>query len=134
MALVLDAFAGSWDTAGMTLSYQRLFRETDSRPITSIVRQCQLRRYGQVARYPKADPAYRVVSERDNPAWRRPREHPQNSWLCQVDASYWELLNMGREPAWRLARRDRQGWRCRVGEARTNTYKVRQIGEVAEGG
>ena len=68
MSLVLDAFAGSWDTVGMTfVSNQRLFRETDSRPITSIVRQRQLRLYGHVARYPEADPACRVVSVRDNP-------------------------------------------------------------------
>ena len=62
MSLVLGAFAGSWDTAGMTMSSQQLFPETDSRPITSIVRQRQLRLYGHVARYPEADPACRVVS------------------------------------------------------------------------
>ena len=43
------------------VSNQRLFRETDSRPITSIVRQRQLRLYGHVARYLEADPACRVV-------------------------------------------------------------------------
>ena len=48
------------------VSDQRLFRWTDSGPITSIVRQRQLRFYGHVARYPEADPAYRVVSERNN--------------------------------------------------------------------
>ena len=99
------------------VSNQRLFHETDSRPITSIVRQRQLRLYGHVARYPEADPACRVVSVRDNPTWRRPRGRPQNSWLRQVDASCWELLGIGREPAWGLARRDRQEWRRRVGEA-----------------
>ena len=98
-------------------SNQRLFRETDSRPITSIVCQRQLRLYGHVARYPEADPACRVVSVRGNPTWRRPRGRPQNSWLRQVYASCWESLGMGSEPAWRLVRRDRQGWRRRVGEA-----------------
>ena len=116
MSLVLDAFAGSWDTAGMTVSNQRLFHETDSRPITSIVRQRQLRLYGHVARYPEADPACWVVSVRDSPTWRRPRGRPQNSWMRQVDASCWELLGIGRETAWGLARRDRQEWRRRVGE------------------
>ena len=29
----------------------------------------------------------------------------------------WELLGIGREPTWRLARRDRQEWHRRVGEA-----------------
>ena len=96
------------------VSNQRLFRETDSRPITSIVRQRQLRLYGYVARYPEADRACRVVSVRDNPT--RPRGRPQNSWLRQVDASCWELLGIGREPPWGLARRDRQEWRRRVGE------------------
>ena len=99
------------------VSLQRLFRETDSRPITSMVRQRQLRLYGYVARYPEADLAYRVVSVRDNPTWRRPRGRPQISWLRQVDASCWESLGMGREPAWRLARRDRHECRCRAGEA-----------------
>ena len=98
MSLVLDAFAGSWDTAGMTVSNQRLFHETDLRPITNTVRQRQLRLYGHVARYPEADPACRVVSIRDNPTWRRP-------WLPQVDASCWELLGVGREPAWQRAPR-----------------------------
>ena len=48
------------------VSNQRLLRETESRPITSIVYQCQLRLYGYVAHYPEADPASRVISERDN--------------------------------------------------------------------
>ena len=91
MSLVVDAFIGFCDTAGMNR---------------------------HVTRYPDANPAYRVVSERDNPAWKRPRRRPQNSWLQPaVDACRWESLGMGREPAWRLARRDRQGWRHRVGEA-----------------
>ena len=85
------------------VSNQQLFRETDSRPISSIVRQRQLRLYGHVARYPEANPAYRVVSVRDNPTWRRPRGRPQKSWLQQVDASCWESLGMGRELAWRVA-------------------------------
>ena len=42
------------------VSNQRLFRKTESRPITSIVHQQQLRLYGHVARYP----AFQVISER----------------------------------------------------------------------
>ena len=99
------------------VSNEWLYRETDSRPITSIVRQRQLRLYGHVARYPEADPACRVISVRDDPTWRRPRGRPRNSWLRQVDASCWELFGTGREPARRLARRDPQEWRHRVGEA-----------------
>ena len=121
MSLVLDAFAGSWDH-GIMGSYdfvpsQRLFHETDSRPITSIVSQRQLWLYGHVARYPEADPAFRVGSERDNPTWRRSRGRPQNSRLWQVDVFCWESLGMGRDPTWRLGRRDRQGWHRKVGEA-----------------
>ena len=52
------------------VSYQRLSRETDSRLITSIVRQHQLLLWA-VAHYLETNPAYWVVSERDNPAWRR---------------------------------------------------------------
>ena len=99
------------------VSNQRLLHETGSRPITSIVRQRQLRLLGHVARYPEVDPAFRVVSERDNPAWRRPRGRPRTSWLGQVDASCRELLNMGRGPAWRLARDNPREWRRRGGVA-----------------
>ena len=59
------------------VSNQRLFRETDSKPITSVVRQ-RLLRHDYVARYLEADPTYRVVLKMDNPAWRRSKERPQN--------------------------------------------------------
>ncbi len=63
MSLVIDAFAESWGYRWDDfVSNQRLLRETDSRPITYIVRQRQLRLYGHVARYPYVDPAHRVVS------------------------------------------------------------------------
>ena len=99
------------------VSNQRLLHETNSRPITSIICQRQLQLFGHVARFPEVDPAYRVVSVRDNPTWRRPRGRPQSSWLGQVDVSCRKLLGMGREPAWRLARGSRTDWRRRVGEA-----------------
>ncbi|MPC45962.1 hypothetical protein E2C01_039667 [Portunus trituberculatus] len=60
---------------------------------------------------------YPIPCKVDNPAWRRPRGCPQNSWLWQVDASCWELLGMGREPAWRLMRHDCLEWRHRVCKA-----------------
>ena len=62
LVLHVDAFAGSWDTAGMTLCQISDCSDTDLRPITSIDPQRQLRLYGHVPRYPEADPAYRVVS------------------------------------------------------------------------
>ena len=49
-----------------SVSNERLLCEIESRPITSIVRQCQLQLHGHVAHYPEVDPACRVVSERDN--------------------------------------------------------------------
>ena len=62
------------------VSNQRLFRKTESRSITSIVHQHQLRLYGHVTRYSEADPAFPVISERHNMDWRRPRGRPQSSW------------------------------------------------------
>lgn len=38
-----------------------------------------------------------------NVAWKKPRGRPQNSWLRHIDASCWEVLGMGREPALELA-------------------------------
>ena len=49
MSLVINAFAVSWGIVGMTVSNQRLLRETGSRPITTIVHQPQLRLHGHVA-------------------------------------------------------------------------------------
>ena len=49
MCLVINAFAVSWGIAEMTVSIQRLFRQTESRAITTIVHQRQPRLYGHVA-------------------------------------------------------------------------------------
>ncbi len=48
------------------VSKQGLLQETESKPVTSIVRERQLRLYGHVARLPDVDPAHRVLSVRDN--------------------------------------------------------------------
>ena len=96
MSLVISAIPESWGVTGNTLRQISNYSMTKSRPITSMVRQCQLWLYGYVARYPEADPACRVVSERDNSVWGKPRGRPQGSWMGQVDASYIELLGMGR--------------------------------------
>ncbi len=87
------------------VSDQQLLRESDSTPVIWTVHQCQLSLYGHMMRYPEADPAHRVVSVRDNPEWRRPRERPRNSWLEQVNRSCQEILGVRRGPAWRLAQR-----------------------------
>ncbi len=117
MPWVISVFAESWGTTGLTVSNRRLLRETDSRPITCIVCERQLRLYGHVAHYPEVDPAHQVISVRGNPVWRRPRGRPQLSLLEQVDESCQELLRVGRGPAWRLARRNPRVWRRRVGGA-----------------
>ncbi len=123
MPFITDTFAESWGVGGMNLSYERLLHETDSRPITCIVSQRQLRLYGHVARYPYVDHAHRVVSVGDHPEWRRPRGRPHSSWLNQVDVSCQEELSMGKGPAWRLAQNDPREYRRRVGEAtRSSAY------------
>ena len=63
------------------VSNQRLFCETESRPITSIGSQHQLRLYRHEARYLEADPASRVISERGDPGWRR---KPRKGKLCKA--------------------------------------------------
>ena len=73
------------------VSNQQLLHESESRTITNIVCQCELRLYRHVAHYPEADPASWVVSERDNMEWRQPKGCPQSSWLGLVDVSCWEL-------------------------------------------
>ena len=47
------------------LSNERLPRETQMRFVTCIVRECQLRLYGHVARFPDADTAHQVLSARE---------------------------------------------------------------------
>ncbi len=98
------------------VSNQRLLHETESRPVTSIVRERQLRLYGHVARLPDVNPAHRVLSVSDNRGWRRPRGRLRNSWLGKVDQSCRELLGMGRMVAWGLAWKDRPDWRRRVSD------------------
>ncbi len=68
------------------ISHQRLLRETESKPVTSIVCERQLRLYGHVARIPDVDPAHRVLSVMNNPGWRRPRGvHVTHSWRKSID-------------------------------------------------
>ncbi len=99
------------------VSNQRLLYETESRLVTGIVRELQLRLYGHVALLPDVHPAHRLDSVRDNPGLRRSRGRPRNSWLGKVDRSCLELLGMGMMVAWGLARRESRGWRRRVSDA-----------------
>ncbi len=67
------------------VSNQRLLLESESRPVTSIVREPQLRLYRHVGRLSDVDPAHRVLFLRDNPGWKSQRELPRNSWLGKVN-------------------------------------------------
>ena len=67
------------------VSNERLLRETQMRFVTCIVRECQLRLYGHVARFPDADPVHQILSVRESHEWRRPMGRPRASWLQKVD-------------------------------------------------
>ena len=105
------------------VSNQRILRETGVTPITSQIYERQLQLYGHVARLPEEDPAHRVISERIDSGWRRPRGRPRNSWLKQVDSICLGTLGIGRAAAWRLAGRDPERWSQRLGAAkRSHAY------------
>ncbi|KAG2466455.1 TNPO1 protein, partial [Polypterus senegalus] len=66
------------------VSNERLLMESQIRYIICIVRECQLRHYGHVARFPEGDPAHKILIVGDPSDWTRPRGHPRNTWLWQV--------------------------------------------------
>ena len=72
--------------------------------VTCIVRECQLWLYGHVARFPDADPAYRILSAMEPREWRRPMGLPRASWLQQVNRHLKEM-GMGQASARGMARR-----------------------------
>ena len=72
--------------------------------VTSIVRKHQLRLYGDVIRFPDADPAHQILSARESCEWRRPMGRPHASCLQQVDRHLKEM-GMGQGSAWGMARR-----------------------------
>ena len=84
------------------VSNEWLLRETQMRFVSCIVRECQLRRYGHVARFPDADPAHQLLSVREPREWRRPMDRPRASWLQQVDQHLKEM-GMGQAFAWGMA-------------------------------
>ena len=73
------------------VSNEQLLRETQMRFVTCIVRECQLRLNGHVARFPDADPAHQILSARESREWRRPMGRPRASWLQQVDRHLKEI-------------------------------------------
>ncbi len=90
------------------VSNQRLLHETGSRSVNKIVRERAML-CGYVDRLPNVDPAYRVLSVRDNPEWRKPMGRPRNSWLGKIDRSCRDRLEIDRTAAWEFAWGDRLG-------------------------
>ena len=72
--------------------------------VACIVRECQLRLCGHVARFPDADPAHQILSARESREWRRQMGRPRASWLQQVDQHQKEM-GMGQASTWWMARR-----------------------------
>ena len=53
------------------VSNERFLRETQMRFVTCIVRERQLRSFGNVARFPDANAAHQILPAREPPEWRR---------------------------------------------------------------
>ena len=87
------------------VSNEELLRETQMRFVSCIVRERQLRLYGNVARFPDADPAHQILSARDPHEWRRPVSRPRASWLQQVDQRLKEIGIGQASSTWEMARR-----------------------------
>jgi hypothetical protein len=58
------------------------------RPITCLICECQLQRYGQMARFPASDPAGRILSVREPAGMTRPMGRPYDTWLRQMDRHF----------------------------------------------
>ena len=98
------------------VSIERLLRETQMRFVTCIAREHQLRLYGQVARFPDADPAHQILPAREPREWRRSMGRPRASWLQQVDRHLKEM-GMGQASVWGMARRRPLEYRWKVDAA-----------------
>ena len=98
------------------VSNERLLREIQMRFVACIVRECQLRLYEHVARFPEADPAHQILSAKESHEWRRPMGRPRASWLQQVDRHLKEM-GMGQVSAWGMARRRPLEYRRKVDAA-----------------
>ncbi|KAG2459306.1 CENPV protein, partial [Polypterus senegalus] len=58
------------------------------RHITCIVRERQLRDYGHVVLFPESDLARKILIVGDPSGWTRPRGHPRNTWLRQIEGNF----------------------------------------------
>ncbi|KAG2465843.1 LIFR factor, partial [Polypterus senegalus] len=73
--------------------------ESRLRHITCIVTECQLWHYGHVARFPEGDLALKILIVGDPSGWTRPRGHPHNTWLRQIEGHFWRV-GLDRMSAW----------------------------------
>ena len=83
------------------------------RPITCMIRECQMRLYGHMARFPAGDPAGRILSAREPAGGTRPVGRPHDTWLRQMDRHF-AGAGMGRVAAWRMAIRRPKEYRSKV--------------------
>ena len=71
--------------------------------VTCVVCEHQLRLYGHVARFPDAEPPYRILSAREPRGCREPTGRPRASWLQQV-YNHLKEMGMGQAYAWGMSR------------------------------
>ncbi|KAG2455582.1 DYH3 protein, partial [Polypterus senegalus] len=62
--------------------------ESRMRHMTRIVRERQLQHYGHVAQFPEGDPVRRTLIVEDLSGWTKPRRHPRNTWLRQIEGHF----------------------------------------------
>ena len=82
---------------------KRLLEEARVDTISSLVLRRQLSLFGHVARFPSADPAHRILSCPDPPAWRRGRGRPPLTWLKRLNEVF-RGVGTDRSSAWELAK------------------------------
>ena len=92
------------------------------RTVTDQIRERQLRFFGHVARYPKSDPAHRILDAADprrpdarGKVWKRPVGAPHGQWRAQV--SKFLPGGMGPAQAWSMAQRRPGEWSRKVSAA-----------------
>lgn len=90
MSLVENVYAESWFIPRMIVSNRRLLHVNESRCITWIVREHQLRLYWHVVCYLKLDPAQLVAFIVNTPEYKSSRERPQRHALADENYSKWD--------------------------------------------
>ncbi|KAG2467600.1 BLK kinase, partial [Polypterus senegalus] len=76
-----------------------LLMKSQMRHMTCIVRERQLRHYGHVAGFPEGDWAHMILIVGDPSGWTRPRGHPCNTWLRQIEGHF-QRVELDHVHAW----------------------------------